>query len=56
MPYNLQEIVNMLESLQYDILFWEKKEENEKVKEKLSDYDKYIEMVIDKVYDYGMEE
>ena len=47
----LQEIVNDLESLQYDILFWERKEKDKKKRKMLSDYDKWIEKIIDQVYD-----
>lgn len=42
-----REVVDRLESLQYDILFWMRKEKSEKVKEKLSFYDNYIEQLID---------
>ena len=46
MEERLQEIVNDLESLQYDILFWERKEKNKKKRKMLSDYDKWIEKII----------
>lgn len=47
MDEKTQEIIDKLESLQYDILFWARKTRNEKVKEKLKAYDRYIESIID---------
>lgn len=50
MPEEFLEIISDLESLQYDILFWKRKEEDETKKQMLADYDDWIERVIDKVY------
>jgi hypothetical protein len=51
MPDQLQEVVNRLESLQYDILFWKRKEDDIEKVEKLGDYDQYIEDIIDMIFD-----
>ena len=50
MPEELMEIINNLESLQYDILFWKRREEDKSKKQMLADYDNWIEGIIDKVY------
>lgn len=49
MNEQLQEIINDLESLQFDILFWKHKEQDSDKQKMLSDYDNWIDRVIDKV-------
>lgn len=49
MREDIQKIVDKLESMQYDILFWERKEENKEIAEKLADYDTCIEELIDMI-------
>lgn len=49
MREEFQQIVDKLESLQYDILFWERKENDRDKAEKLADYDRYIDEIIDMV-------
>jgi len=46
----LQEIINDLESLQFDILFWKRKEKSKARQKMLADYDNFIEGIIDKIY------
>lgn len=48
---SIQDIVNRLESLQYDILFWKREEKDQKKIDKLADYDRWIEDTIDMIYD-----
>ena len=50
MPEEYLEIISDLESLQYDILFLKRKEEDETKTQKFADYDDWIERIIDKVY------
>ncbi len=46
---DIQEIIDDLESMQYDILFWKRKEKDENVKIKLSIYDKKLDSIIEKL-------
>ena len=50
MEKELQEVIDMLEDLQYDILFWKRKEKNKDKATMLENYDNYIEKIIDKIY------
>lgn len=52
MPDQLQEVVNRLESLQYDILFWKRREDDREKITKLKDYDHCIDEIIDMIYDF----
>lgn len=40
-------LVNKLESLQFDILLWKRREQSDYAKEKLSRYDEFLEDIID---------
>ena len=51
MGEQLHDIINSLESLQYDILFWKRKEEDAAKRKKLADYDDHIEEIIDKIFE-----
>lgn len=52
----MQQIMDQLESLQYDILFWKRKEEDPEKQKKLADYDNCIDEIIDKLYNLGLGE
>lgn len=52
MPDQLQEVVNRLESLQYDILFWKRREDDRDKVTKLENYDHYIDDIIDMIYEF----
>ena len=54
MEYRIQEVINKLETLQYDILFWEKKEKNKEKVDRLSVYDRNLDEVIDMLYSIGL--
>jgi hypothetical protein len=50
MENQMQDIINDLESLQFDILF-QKRKEKSKVKQQIfADYDNFIDRIIDKIY------
>lgn len=51
MRYEQQRIIDKLESLQYDILFWKREEKSEKNINRLADYDSCIDELIDMVSD-----
>lgn len=50
----LQKAVDLLESMQVDMMFWKKKETNEKTKEKLQKYENCIDVVIDYIEEFDM--
>lgn len=50
----IQEAINRLESLQFDILMWKKREKSKKRKQMLADYDEWLDDVIEILYDYGL--
>ncbi len=52
----IQQIMDQLESLQYDILFWKRREEDPKKQKKLADYDNCIDEIIDKLYNMSLGE
>lgn len=52
----IQEAINRLESLQFDILMWKKREKSKKRKQMLADYDEWLDDVIEILYDYGLAE
>lgn len=52
----MQQIMDQLESLQYDILFWKRREEDPEKQKKLADYDNCIDEIIDKLYNLGLGE
>lgn len=54
MEHEIQEVIDRLESLQFDILVWQKKEKSRKRKKMLSDYDSFIDDTIEILYEYGL--
>ena len=51
MDKDLQEIINDLESLQFDILFQKRREKNRAKQKLLADQANFIDRIIDKVYE-----
>ena len=54
MDKDIQKVIDKLEALQLSILLWQRKEDNEKVKNTLSDYDKCLDEAIDILFEYGI--
>lgn len=52
----IQEAINRLESLQFDILMWKKREKSKKRKQMLADYDEWLDDVIEILYDFSLAE
>lgn len=54
----LQKAVDLLESMQVDMMFWKKKETNEKAKERLQKYENLIDVIVDLIeeFDAGFDE
>ena len=48
----LQKAVDLLESMQVDIMFWKKKETNEKEKERLQKYENLIDVIVYLIEDF----
>ncbi len=47
MAKNIRQVVDDLESLQYSILFWKRKEQNKENIKRLSDYDEHLDSIIE---------
>ena len=54
MDKDIQKVIDKLEALQLSILLWQRKEDNEEVKNTLSDYDKCLDEAIDILFEYGI--
>lgn len=54
MEQEIQEVINRLESLQFDILVWKKKEKSKKRQQMLADYDHFLDDTIEILYEYGL--
>lgn len=50
MENQMQDIINDLESLQFDILFQKRKEKSRAKQQIFADYDNFIDRIIDKIY------
>lgn len=50
MENQMQDIINDLESLQFDILFQKRKEKNRAKQKLLADQANFIDRIIDKIY------
>lgn len=50
----IQEVISRLESLQFDIMTWKKKEKSKKRQKMLADYDHWLDDTIEILYEYGL--